>query len=134
MASISSLGLGLWRFGSRSPSALSSPLILPAVRGIRTIQLQVLIDAANPPPPTGLAYAWHVILKLFGMRKEVGFEDLLSPAPGTDGEVVKWKLHWPSVGDITSWFRETWYWRREEPLPQRGRWEDIHFWYGPMEV
>ncbi|BEJ00040.1 hypothetical protein CcaverHIS631_0410820 [Cutaneotrichosporon cavernicola] len=72
MASISSLGLGLWPFGLRSPSAPSSPLILPAVRGIRTIQLQVLIDAANPPPPTGLTYAWHVILKFFGMLKRSG--------------------------------------------------------------
>jgi hypothetical protein len=108
----------------------SLPAFLPAVRGIKTIHLEVLIDAANPPIPTGPAYLWYIVRKLLGFDREVGFEDLLSPVPGTQGRCRSERsLLWTIKSRVWS----IWPWREAAPLPC-GRWEDIHFWYGTMEV
>lgn len=123
------------------PLNASPQLVSPARnRGFKTIQLEVLIEAATAPRPTGLAYLWHLVGKALGLPyyyQEEECEDLLTPVAGKPVGPM-------SLGDVWSGERSRWdvflftmrrmisrKWEQRWTPPFREGWEDVDYWYGP---
>lgn len=118
----------------------STQFVRPARnRGFKTIQLEVLMEAAMPPQPTGLSYLWHLIRKVLGLtcHQEAGFEDLLTPVEGKedgptmlgevcDAERSRWDIFLFTIRILMARrCQQRW------KSPEREAWEDVDYWHGP---
>lgn len=138
------LNLGI---GCASPSSsplspfTTAPRMVPAARwrGFKTIQLEVLVEAAAPPQPTGLAYFIRLSQQLMGKSaaEGMGFEALLTPVPGKGQGPMSfsdvWRTSKRSRWDVVLSEIRRFCSRRVWRPPVRAVWEDVDYWYGPPE-